>query len=175
VAEKFAFQQSGGDRSAVELHERAALARAQFVNGSRNQLFARAGFTADQDGRVGRCDRSDFFQYVAKRLALADDVGEIVFRADFIFKIGFLLREFVLQSFDLLKRQCIFNSNGDLVRDELEEVNIRFLKCRWLLASENQCPEFPSRRGQRQLAMALHPVFLHVLGNRGPPGVFRRA
>src|SRR6185436_5431682 len=91
VAEKFAFQQSGGDRSAVELHERAALARAQFVNGSRNQLFARAGFTADQDGRVGRRDRFDVLEHLAKRLALADDVAEVVVRADFVFEIGFFL------------------------------------------------------------------------------------
>jgi hypothetical protein len=61
-----------------------------------------------------------------------------VFRAEFIFEIGFFLREFVLQSFDLLKRQCILDSDGDLVRDELEEVNIRFLKSRRLPAEEFQ-------------------------------------
>ena len=62
VAEQLALQQPGGDRRAIQFHERAALARAQVMHRPGNEFLARAGFPADQDGGVGGGDRRDLLE-----------------------------------------------------------------------------------------------------------------
>src|ERR1035441_2640529 len=49
VAEQFAFDQLGGHGGAVQGDERAAFARAAFMQGARDQLLACAGFPQDAD------------------------------------------------------------------------------------------------------------------------------
>ena len=53
-AQKLALEQRVGDGAAVDLDERAAAARAGFVDGASDDLFAGAAFAGHQDGRIGR-------------------------------------------------------------------------------------------------------------------------
>ena len=62
VAEQLALQEPRGDGGAVELDERAALAWAQVVQGAGDELLARAGLAADEDGGIGRGDSLDLLE-----------------------------------------------------------------------------------------------------------------
>src|SRR5262249_2837754 len=50
VAEEFRFHQRLGDGRTVDRHEGARDARAELMNGVRNDLLARARFAGDQNG-----------------------------------------------------------------------------------------------------------------------------
>src|SRR5580700_3155064 len=52
VAKKLAFQKVQRDRRAIHSHKRPSGPRAEVVNRVRDQLFAGACFSLDQDGRV---------------------------------------------------------------------------------------------------------------------------
>ena len=54
VSEQLAFDQPGGDRAAVDFHERMLVTRAAAVDGARDQFLAGAGLAEDQDRGVGR-------------------------------------------------------------------------------------------------------------------------
>src|ERR1700726_617181 len=54
VSEKFAFNQSFGQRRAVDSHERALAARAERVDGARDHFLARAALSGNQDTRLAR-------------------------------------------------------------------------------------------------------------------------
>ncbi len=124
VAEQLALQEAGGDGGAVELDERALAAGAQVVKGPGDELLARAGLAADQDGRAGGRDRLDLREHPAQGGALPDDLAEIVLGAGFLFQVGLLLRELVLESLDLLEGEGILDGEGDLIGDELEEADV---------------------------------------------------
>ncbi len=99
-------------------------ARAQVVEGPGDELLARAGLAADQDGRAGGGDRLNLLEHPAQGGALPDDLAEVVLGAGFLFQVGFLLRELVLESLDLLEGEGILNGEGDLIGDELEEADV---------------------------------------------------
>src|SRR5262249_45932867 len=52
VTEKFALQQAGGNRRAIELHEGLMLSVASVVDGTGNQFLACASLAKNQNGRV---------------------------------------------------------------------------------------------------------------------------
>ncbi len=52
VSEQLGFEQIGGDRTAVDGHERPAATRAQVVNGASADFLAGAGFPEHEHGRV---------------------------------------------------------------------------------------------------------------------------
>src|SRR3984893_16647666 len=54
VPEQLAFEQARRDGRAVELDERLRAARAQIMNGARDQLFPRAGLSVNQHCRISR-------------------------------------------------------------------------------------------------------------------------
>ena len=56
VAEELAFHQLGGDRAAVDRHERPGRARALLVDRARDQFLADAGFAGDVDRRLAARD-----------------------------------------------------------------------------------------------------------------------
>src|SRR6266481_1222311 len=63
VSKKFAFQQIEWDGGAIQLDEGAPATRAEVVNCARDQLLARAGFSLDQNGGIGRRDAFDLLEY----------------------------------------------------------------------------------------------------------------
>src|SRR5437868_9697739 len=63
VAEELTFQQIQRDGSAIQPYERASTARAELVNGMRDQLLAGACFSLDEYGGIGRRDAFDLFEH----------------------------------------------------------------------------------------------------------------
>ena len=53
VAEEFALEQAGGNRGAVQLDKGALAARAEAMNGARQQFLAGSGLALDEHGGVG--------------------------------------------------------------------------------------------------------------------------
>ena len=62
MPQQLAFKQGPGDGMAVIDHKGMACAGAFFMNGPGQQLFAGAGFTLDNDGRIGRGDSVKHFK-----------------------------------------------------------------------------------------------------------------
>src|SRR5207249_3960774 len=59
-----------------------------------------------------------------ERGTFADDFLEIKFAADFFFKIKFFFGKFVFQGLDFLEGESVFNGDGDLGGDRLEELDV---------------------------------------------------
>ncbi len=56
VAEQLGFEQAGGDCGAIDFDEGAIAARAEIMDGARDEFLARAGFAANQHGGIGGSD-----------------------------------------------------------------------------------------------------------------------
>src|SRR5262249_15717630 len=65
VPEKLTFQEACGDGRTVELDEGAVFAWAEVVQGTSDQLLARASFSADEDGGVRTRHRRDLVENLA--------------------------------------------------------------------------------------------------------------
>jgi hypothetical protein len=63
VSEEFAFQEGGRNGCTVQLHEGPIAAAAPGVNGPRDEFFACAGFTLDDNCGVGSCHKVNVIQY----------------------------------------------------------------------------------------------------------------
>jgi hypothetical protein len=62
VAEQLAFEQTHGNRRTVDFDHRAVAAGAQIVNRARDEFFARAGFSTNQNGGVRRSGSFDLVE-----------------------------------------------------------------------------------------------------------------
>ena len=88
VAEQFAFKKAGGNGRAVEFDEGVIPARAQPVDGARDQFLARSSFSENQNGGI-RCRHVlHLFQYALQTGAFADDFVELVRGDEFFFQIA---------------------------------------------------------------------------------------
>ena len=81
VTEEQAFQQRLGQRAAIDRQEQLVLAIAVRMERQRDQFLAGAAVAGNQHGRLGVSDFLDQLQNVANRLALTDDVVELVIHA----------------------------------------------------------------------------------------------
>ena len=141
VAEQLAFEQAGRNGGAIQLDERVRLARAEVVHGARDQLLAGAGFTVDQDGRIGRRHDFDLPQNVPESFAAADDLLEIQLAADFVLEVDLLLHQLVLELGDLAIRRGVLHRNRNLAADLLEKLDIVIGKGVLTHRAERQHPE----------------------------------
>ena len=124
VAEKLGFEQAGGNGGAVDPDESAFAARAEIVNGAGDDFLAGAGFAEDQDGGGGGSGELDLGESAAKDGAFADNFVEAEFGADFFLEIKLFDGELVLERIDLLEGEGIFEGDGDLRGDLLEQLDI---------------------------------------------------
>ena len=124
VAEHLAFQQAGGNGGAVQLDERALPARAQVVDGAREQFLAGAGFAVDQHGGIGGRHGLHLLQNGLQRAALADDLLEAVVGADLVFEVDLLLREPRVQFLDALVGERVLERDRHLARRLGEELQV---------------------------------------------------
>ena len=85
VAKELAFEQTSGNRGAVQLDKRSALAAAAIMNGTCDKLLARAGFSQHENGRITRGYCFDQLQRLPKCRALPNDSLKIRRGANFIF------------------------------------------------------------------------------------------
>src|SRR5262245_46410232 len=77
VTEQFAFQQARGNRRTVQLHEGVGLARAELMNGTRDQFLARAGLAPDEHSCLGWGHSLHLLQHVTERGAVPHDVLKV--------------------------------------------------------------------------------------------------
>src|SRR5207244_1086094 len=117
MPEHLAFEKAGGDRSAVQLDERALAPSAQIVDGARDQFLPGSGLAIDQYGRIGRRHGLDLLQQTPQGGASADNLLEVQLAADFIFQVNFFLRQPVLQLGDLTIGERVLYCDGHLVAD----------------------------------------------------------
>ena len=116
VAEELAFEQAGGNGGAIQLDEGALAARAQAVDGARQQFLAGSRLALDQHGGIGGRDGLNLAQHVAQAGAFAHDVVEAVLEIDLFFEILLLLGQAVAQLGNLLKGQRVVDGHGHLAR-----------------------------------------------------------
>src|SRR5712664_355101 len=84
VPEHLAFEQSGGDRGAVQLDERALAASAQIVDSARDQFLPGSGLAIDQDRRIGWRYGLDLLQHAPQGGTAADNLLEVQLAADLV-------------------------------------------------------------------------------------------
>jgi hypothetical protein len=91
VSEELAFDKPGWNGSAIEPYKRSVSSWTKAMDGARNQFLAGARLAAQQDSRSGWGDNLDLVKDFAQSGALAHDILEVVFRADFGFEIQALV------------------------------------------------------------------------------------
>src|SRR5262245_30771807 len=106
MAKQFAFQEPGGNGSAIELDEGAIAPGTQVVQRARDEFFAGARFPADQYGRSSGGNRFDLLQHTAQSRALADNLADVVLGANFLFQVKVLLGQTILELADFAISLC---------------------------------------------------------------------
>src|SRR3981189_308787 len=94
------------------------------MNGARDQLLSCTGVSIDEHSRARWSDSFNLLQNTAQGSTLPNDLREIHFAADFIFKIELFLRELVFQLSNLSKGKCILHRNGNLICDLGQKLNV---------------------------------------------------
>ena len=94
MAEKFAFQKILGHRGAIDLDVGFVLALALFVQRAGDDFLARAAFTFDQDGGIGRCHLPDELLHLFHLRANEEQRRKFGFVGELIFEIGILFAQF---------------------------------------------------------------------------------
>ena len=75
VTEELAFHEFGGNRAAIDRHERAVAARAGFMNEFRHQFLAGAGFAENMYRRLAARDARNHFAQVLHGRRGAEQAG----------------------------------------------------------------------------------------------------
>ena len=93
VTEQFALGEGRREGAAVDLDHHRALAPAQVVNGSRDELLAGARFAQNQHRRIRRCDHLDVVEHLLHRAGVADDLAKPLLDLQFLPKVDVLRLE----------------------------------------------------------------------------------
>ena len=189
MPEQLTFQQPGRNRGAIELHEGPLVPSAEPVNRPGNQFFPRAGFALNQHGRLGRRHDFDLPQYLLQRATVADDVVELVLKANFFFQIQLLFGQSIFEFGDLLIGQGIVHREGDLSGHLTQKLDVLFAERLLLPAGQIETTDHAVMRQQGQGAHgveAFHDQQLRhgvrkrlqvrpIVGDRGAPPLQRQA
>jgi hypothetical protein len=112
-------EQLAGDHArrqggAVDGHQQTIAARAELMNGARDQFLAGAGFAEDQDGAVGAGDLLNREPNRLHRLALASQQAQIALRSRLVAQVrGFVAESLQLrQSRFQLGEACVARSTS---------------------------------------------------------------
>jgi len=157
MAEKFRFEKPAGNRGAVYFDKRSLAARAEIVNGARDELFARAGFAGDEDRSTGGRDEFHLGEGALERGAVTDDFLEIELATNFFLEIKLFLGELVLQRVNLFESQRVFHGDGDLRGDLLEKLDVLRRKGVLAAAGEIESAESAALGDERNATDGLHP------------------
>ncbi len=124
MAEEFAFQQTGGNGGAVEFDEGGLLARAEVVDGARQQFLAGAGFAVDQHRGIGGRHGFQLLERGFQSAALAHNLLEAVVGADLVFQVDLFLFQALIELFDALVGKGVIEGNCHLSGHLGEEAQI---------------------------------------------------
>src|ERR1700739_2987353 len=109
------------------------MARAEIVDGLRNQFFASAGFATDEYGRISGCNRLHLGQDAAQRHAIAYDLLKICCVTNVFLDLDTLLGKLLFEFTNLLVGYCLLYCNSNLIRDLHQEIN--FSLSEWIVAT----------------------------------------
>ena len=138
---------------------------AQVVDRARDQFLAGARLALDQHRRVGRRDDLDLLQHLPERRALADDLVEVVLRANLVFEVQLFGAQLLLQLRDLSKRQPVLHGDRYLLRHLTQQLHIVRREGVRPFAAEVQRPERAIAREDRHAADGLVPLSDDAFGN----------
>src|SRR5271156_6193582 len=91
MSEQFAFDKPGWNSRAIEAYERSVSSWTEVMDCARNQFLPGARLAVQQDSRSGWGDNLDLVKDFEQSCALAYEILEVVFRANFRFKIQALV------------------------------------------------------------------------------------
>ena len=89
----------------------------------------------------GGSDGLDLLQHAPQRGALADDLLEVVLRADFFFQVELFLGQSLLEFGDLAIGLRIFHGNRDLVGDLAQQLDLFRSKGILAATAQVQCAQ----------------------------------
>src|SRR4029434_458445 len=133
-----AFDQAGGDSTAVHLDEGMFVAWAATVDRACDQLFTGARFTEDQSCRVGRRYAIDRVQHARELRTGADDFFEVVLTEDLLAKVHVLPFELRFEASDLLVLAHVLHGQRQLVGYLLQQLGFRFAVAHRMQTSQVQ-------------------------------------
>src|SRR5580704_3057849 len=105
------------------------MARSESVDRAGNQFLTRPRLALNQNRGLGGGHRLDMPQDVAQAEAIAQNVLEVVFGADFVAKVKAFFRQPLLGLAEFAEFERIFERNRDLTGDLLQKINILLRKC----------------------------------------------
>ena len=168
VPEELALEETGRNRGAVELHERAVAAVASVVDGPREQLLARARFAEKQDRRIGRCDDLHLLERPAQCGTVADDVLERLLVPNLALEVQALFGELVLEAPDLTERHGVLDRDGHELRHLAHELDLGVGVRRVVAPRESECAESRVNGREGEDAEACDTVFTDHRHSLGP-------
>src|SRR5439155_18708292 len=158
VPEELAFEQSRGNRRAIQLHEGVRTPRAEVVNGARNEFLARAGLAVDEDGRIGWRHSLHLVQHAAECSASPHNVLKVHLTANFIFQIEFFLREWILERGDLAIGERVLDGNRHLAGNLGQKIDFLLAKSLLRLSAQGQNAEAAMAADEWQEAAGLETL-----------------
>src|SRR4030095_16920315 len=157
VPEQFALEEPGRNSGTVHFHECPLAARAQIVDGAGNQFLAGAGLTENENRRIRRRHRLYLFQDFFQGRTFTDDLFEVVFGANLILQVKFLLAEFIRVVHNLPIGERILYGDRYLIGDVMKQSRIFVRESLLLQTRHHQRAEGPAVRNERQETPGLNP------------------
>src|ERR1700751_3336081 len=93
------------------------LSLTQVVNGAGDQFLSAARLSLNKNRRVCWCHSFHLSENLMKNGAIPNNLLKVHFRPKFVFKIEFLLSEFILQFCNLRVSKSVIDSDSDLTSD----------------------------------------------------------
>src|SRR5579883_1573643 len=159
VAEKLGFEEPGRNRGTIDLDEGAFAARTEVVNGAGDDFLTGAGFALNQDRGPRRRSQFDLGESAAEDGAFADDFLEVEFGANLLFEVELFDGEFVFERVDFLEGQSVFEGDGDLRGDLLNELHVLGGKGVGIAAGKIDGAKGAAMRDQGNAADRLNALF----------------
>src|SRR3984893_2261145 len=138
------------------------------MNAARDQFLSRACLSINQHRRIRRRYGFHSLKDLAEGRAVSNDLGKIHFCADFIFQVQLLFGELVFQLSDLPKGKCILHSNGNLISDLGQKLDIVAGERSVLIFDDTEYPQYSTSANKRKDADRSNFGLRGVLHSQSP-------
>ena len=135
------------------------------MDGTGDEFLAGSGFAEDEDSGAGGGGEFDLSEGAAQGSAIADDLLEIEFRANFLLEVQLFDGELVLEGVNFLESQGVFQRDGYLRCHLLEEFHVGSRKSLRIAAGKIDGAKGATLRGERNAANDLHALLAKELNN----------
>src|SRR6266481_7175221 len=166
VSEEFAFDQPGWNGRAIEPYKRPVSSWTVAMNCACNQLFPSARLAAQQNSRSRGGDNLDLVEDFAESGALAHEILEVVFRADFRFEIQALVFQPIPRCAQSSVRERVVERQGNLRADLGQDIEVLLSKLVRPLAAHGNEPKRSVRGPQGSVCQCNDRFSLQPFENR---------